>query len=80
MASSRDDLQVRQMAFEFLSQLTIEYGDTLPYALLSQGINFKGTRVPLLGPQGSGWPDAPPRVTDDAWGEVTCSTKTAGST
>lgn len=52
MTTDRDDLQVRQMAFDLLSQLTLEYGDTVPFAPLSQGVTFRGTRVPLLGPQG----------------------------
>lgn len=46
------DSAVRAAAFQWLDQLKIVHGDTLPYETLRQGFDFRGTRVPLLGPPG----------------------------
>ena len=46
------DTEVRVTAFDWLQQKTAEYGDVLPRAVLSQGFEFRGHRVPLIGPQG----------------------------
>ena len=46
------DAEVRMAAFDWLSQKTIELGDVLPRAVLSQEFQFHGQRIPLLGPQG----------------------------
>lgn len=52
-SSSRHiDAEVRMAAFDWLSQKTIELGDVLPRAVLSQEFQFHGQRIPLLGPQG----------------------------
>ena len=44
--------KIRLAVFDWLSQQTTIYGDVLPRSILSQGFKYKGTRVPLLGPQG----------------------------
>ena len=49
---SNIDAEVRLFAFEWLSQLIDIHGDVLPRQVLTQGFDFRGTRVPLLGPQG----------------------------
>src|SRR5262249_10772873 len=46
------DTQVRLRAFAFLEQQQKLYGDTLPRSVLEKGLDFDGTRVPLIGPQG----------------------------
>ena len=46
------DAEVRLVAFEWLDQTIGSAGDVLPRSLLARGFEFKGTRVPLLGPQG----------------------------
>jgi len=46
------DAEVRLAAFEWLSQRINSFGDVLPRSNLAQGFEFKGKRVPLLGPQG----------------------------
>lgn len=51
MTESADDL-IRRRAFEFLGELVDRYGDVLPHGELFQGFQFRGVRVPLLGPQG----------------------------
>jgi putative restriction endonuclease len=46
------DARVRSGAFEFLREQTALHGEVLPFATLTQGFQFEGQRVPLLGPQG----------------------------
>jgi putative restriction endonuclease len=46
------DRQVRLLAFQFLAEQTVLHGDTLPWAVLSEQIEFEEQRVPLIGPQG----------------------------
>lgn len=46
------DQRVRQKAFEFLIQLTDQFGDALPYDRLTEGFYYEDARVPLLAPQG----------------------------
>jgi putative restriction endonuclease len=46
------DLQVRMAAFSWLSQQVSALGDVLPRALLQQGFEFQGRRIPLAAPQG----------------------------
>lgn len=46
------DSQVRAAAFDFLRQQTDLCGEVLPRKLLETGFEFKGRRVPLIGPQG----------------------------
>lgn len=52
MNSSDFDFLVRQHAFGFLSELSSQFGDTLPIQPLRDGFSFEGHRVPLLGPKG----------------------------
>jgi putative restriction endonuclease len=46
------DARVRARALEFLREQTGLHGEVLPFAILKQGFQFDGQRVPLLGPQG----------------------------
>jgi putative restriction endonuclease len=46
------DAAVRAQAFEFLQEQSAIHGDALPRDILVQGFSFRGTRVPLMGPQG----------------------------
>lgn len=46
------DSAVRKCAFDFLQAATDRYGEVLPWKLLTSGMNFRGTTVPLLGPSG----------------------------
>ena len=46
------DDRVRARAFEFLRQQRELHGEILSHAVLLQGFEFDGRRVPLLGPQG----------------------------
>ena len=46
------DLQVRMMAFRWLSEQVNSHGDVLPRKLLEQGFEFQGQRIPLVAPQG----------------------------
>ena len=46
------DAAIRMAAFEWLEQQTQVHGTTLPHKILSAGFDFRGRRVPLLGPQG----------------------------
>jgi len=52
MAPDSLDRQVRLMAFEFLATQTSIHGEILPWAILSEGFELEGRRVPLIGPQG----------------------------
>jgi len=48
-----EDMQIRLAAFDWLSQKIEEVGDDiLPRTLLKEGFNFRGTRIPLVSPQG----------------------------
>jgi putative restriction endonuclease len=46
------DFRVRLAAFQWLAAQTEVHGATLPRALLAEGFEFQGARVPLLNPQG----------------------------
>jgi hypothetical protein len=46
------DTRVRLAAFEFLAEQTQLQGEVLPRDRLAAGFMFKGSRVPLIGPQG----------------------------
>jgi len=46
------DQKIRQLVFNYLAELSAQYGDVLPWKRLSQGVQYDGERVPLLGPQG----------------------------
>lgn len=46
------DLQIRNAAFHWLQEHIEIHGDVLPRALLQQGFEFQGERVPLVSPQG----------------------------
>jgi putative restriction endonuclease len=46
------DAAVRAEAFAFLREQSVVHGDALPRDMLVQGFSFRGTRVPLIGPQG----------------------------
>ena len=46
------DALVRKAAFDWLSMETARHGDVLPHKTLSEGFEYQGQRVPLLGPQG----------------------------
>jgi putative restriction endonuclease len=46
------DGRVRTAAFDFLRAQTARHGEVLPFALLSQGFELDGRRVPLLSMQG----------------------------
>jgi putative restriction endonuclease len=46
------DIQVRIRAFEFLDEQRQLFGGDLPWAVLHDGFEFDGRRVPLVGPQG----------------------------
>ena len=61
------DAAVRNAAFEWLRAQVDSVGDVLPRALLAQGFEFNGHRVPLVSPQGIFKPkvlsDAPLSIT-----------------
>ncbi len=46
------DSLVRLRAFAFLEEKTRTHGGSLPWKILSDGFDFEGRRVPLIGPQG----------------------------
>jgi putative restriction endonuclease len=46
------DSAVRIAAFAFLVQQRQIYGERLPWSVLARGFDYRGQRVPLLGPQG----------------------------
>ena len=47
-----EDGDIRARAFVFLDELRGECGDALPRERLERGFEFRGRRVPLVGPQG----------------------------
>lgn len=46
------DPQIRKAAFDWLEEQSTRHGDVLPRQLLSQGLEWQGQRVPLVGPAG----------------------------
>lgn len=46
------DLEIRLAAFNWLKEQVEIQGDVLPRSLLQAGFDFRGTRVPLVAPQG----------------------------
>ncbi|KAA3628173.1 MAG: HNH endonuclease [Proteobacteria bacterium] len=52
MPDRMTDSYIRRAAFDWLSQQLALHGDVLPRNVLAQGFDFRGERVPLLGPQG----------------------------
>ncbi|HYC36291.1 MAG TPA: HNH endonuclease [Usitatibacter sp.] len=46
------DTRVRKATFDWLTQQVSRHGDVLPWKVLSDGFQFDGVRVPLVGPQG----------------------------
>jgi putative restriction endonuclease len=46
------DLQIRSVAFNWLSEQVKVHGDVLPRKLLEQGFEYQGQRIPLVAPQG----------------------------
>ena len=56
------DIEIRLAAFEWLSQRTDILGDVLPRSVLAKGFEVRGTRIPLLGPQGIFKPKILPEI------------------
>ena len=56
------DAEIRLAAFDWLAQRTESLGDVLPRSILAQGFEFRGTRVPLVGPQGIFKPKVLPEI------------------
>ncbi len=56
------DQQVRVAAFEFLAEQTRLHGETLPWARLLRGFEFRGRRVPLVSQPGIFKPAILPEV------------------
>lgn len=53
MADRDFDSSVRTAAFQFLTEQSRFHADgVLPRELLARGFDFRGRRVPLVGPQG----------------------------
>ncbi len=52
MPDRLDDKRVRIAAFQWLAEQVNLHGDVLPRALLAQGLDLDGIRIPLIGPQG----------------------------
>ena len=52
MIDQQIDQRVRMAAFQWLRAQADLHGDVLPRAVLAEGFDFDGVRVPLLGPQG----------------------------
>ncbi len=52
MSGNENDLAIRLAAFRWLAEAVDANGDALPRALLQQGFDFHGERVPLVAPQG----------------------------
>ena len=46
------DAAIRQAAFGWLTEQVERHDDVLPRSVLHTGFQFRGTRVPLVGPQG----------------------------
>jgi putative restriction endonuclease len=56
------DIAVRIQAFAFLVEQQQIYGQDLPRQVLARGFEFKGQRVPLVGPQGIFKPAVLPKM------------------
>jgi len=56
------DQKVRLAAFDWLSKQAKVHGEVLPRALLEQGFEFEGKRVPLVAPQGIFKPQVLPEM------------------
>ena len=56
------DTQIRMAAFDWLSSRLTEYEEVLPRQILAEGFEFRGQRVPLLGPQGIFKPRIVPEI------------------
>jgi putative restriction endonuclease len=56
------DQKVRLAAFDWLSRQAKVHGEVLPRALLEQGFEFEGKRVPLVAPQGIFKPQVLPEM------------------
>jgi putative restriction endonuclease len=52
MAEEVDDHQVRLAAFQYLDQLQMRHGDSLPWQALASGFELKGRVIPLIGAPG----------------------------
>ncbi len=52
MFDRRHDARVRAVAFDWLTEQVLKYGDVLPRQVLAQGFYLDEKRVPLVGPQG----------------------------
>ena len=52
MEPTTTEHQVRTEAFQFLTELVDRHGEVLPLDPLRRGFDFRGCRVPLMGPQG----------------------------
>ena len=52
MTEVLDDATVRVATFDWLSAQVRQLGDVLPRAVLAEGFQMRGRRVPLIGPQG----------------------------
>jgi len=70
MTDDRDH-QIRLKAFEWLNRLQEVYGDSLPWAVLCQGFEFQGVRVPLMTQRGI----FKPRILTDIPISITTSPK-----
>ena len=52
MNGNDHDFAIRLAAFRWLGQAVADHGEVLPRALLQQGFEYLGERVPLVAPQG----------------------------
>jgi hypothetical protein len=68
------DSRVRVWAVAFLEEKSRPYGESLPWKVLSEGFEFEGRRVPLIGPQGI----FKPAVLDDMPLSLTTAPPVAG--
>ncbi|MFB4205350.1 hypothetical protein ACEZHJ_16255 [Arhodomonas sp. KWT2] len=59
---NRQDALVRRAAFDWLEAQTARHGDVLPRGLPSQGFEWHGQRVPLVGPAGIFKPRVLPEI------------------
>jgi putative restriction endonuclease len=53
-----EDAEIRLAAVDFVKDLQLLHGVTVPHAALVLGFEFHGTRVPMMGPQGIFTPKA----------------------
>jgi putative restriction endonuclease len=70
--TSNNNAQIRVATFQWLAEQVARHGDVLPRDTLEAGFQFRGARVPLLGPQGIFKPqvlsDGPLSITSTAGG------------